>query len=170
MLYDRIGTKIKLLRQQSGMTQDQLSDILCVSHQMISKYESGATVPDIAMLIKICGLFGVTLDVLCGLDEDSREQLVRELYEKYSGALSDLAAAKERYALFSAESEGLSGDDRVLTLSLKMLENIKSLSSRELRAEVNEQIYECASRVLDLSKNDELRSYANYLLALYYWE
>lgn len=171
MLYDQIGNNIKKLRQRKGMTQDQLSDILCVSRQMISKYESGATAPDIATLVRLCGVFGVTLDVICGLDEDSRDALIRRLTEKYSpvSALSP-EDARERYRAFLEESGMVSGDDRVMALELRLLGSLKDISSGAEREDVGEKIFERASAVLDVSKDDELRSFANYLLALYYWE
>ena len=170
MLYDQIGSNIKLLRQQRGMTQDQLAGMLCVSHQMISKYESGATAPDITMLVRICETFGVTLDVLCGLDEDSRDVRINRLFEKYSRVPSSLTDAEKQYSSLLSDAEGISRDDRVLSLSLRLLEAIKKLSPKNERAEISEKLFEKASEVLDISKDDELRSYANYLLALYYWE
>ena len=43
MLQEQIGANIRRLRQTAGLTQERLADILCVSHQMISKYESGVS-------------------------------------------------------------------------------------------------------------------------------
>ena len=48
-----IGKNIKDLRQQKGMTQEELAEKLFVTRQTISNYEQGKTRPDVDMLILI---------------------------------------------------------------------------------------------------------------------
>ena len=57
------------LRKQSGLSQEQLAEKLNVSRQSISKWESGASVPETEKLIAISDFFEVSLDVL--LKEES---------------------------------------------------------------------------------------------------
>ncbi len=45
-----IGKKIKNLRSQKGITQETLADLLSVSPQAVSKWETGAAMPDILLL------------------------------------------------------------------------------------------------------------------------
>ena len=59
-----IGTKLHQLRKLSGMTQEQLAEKLNVSRQTVSKWESGATMPDLDSIMKISRLFHVSLDEL----------------------------------------------------------------------------------------------------------
>lgn len=59
-----IGNSIKQLRQQKNLTQDQVAKILGVSYQAVSKWETGANTPDIALLPEIANLFGVSIDAL----------------------------------------------------------------------------------------------------------
>ena len=56
------------LRKRHNLTQQELGDILCVSYQTISKWENGVAYPDISMLPQISGYFGVSVDVLLGLE------------------------------------------------------------------------------------------------------
>ena len=60
----QIGQKIRVLRKNKGITQEQLAEILKVSTPAISKWESGQTYPDISLLPIIARYFQVTIDFL----------------------------------------------------------------------------------------------------------
>ncbi len=62
-----LGEKIKQLRKSKGITQEQLSDMLNVSSQAVSKWETGATNPDLALIPDIAKLFDVSADELLGI-------------------------------------------------------------------------------------------------------
>ena len=47
-----LGDKLSKLRKESNYTQEQLADILGVSRQAISKWESNITYPETEKLIK----------------------------------------------------------------------------------------------------------------------
>ena len=47
-----IGETIARLRLERGMTQQQLSSVIGVSHQAVSKWETGAALPDLEALLK----------------------------------------------------------------------------------------------------------------------
>jgi len=59
-----LGEKIQILRKQKGMTQDQLADMLNVSRQAVSKWETNESQPDIERLGEIGTLFNVSTDFL----------------------------------------------------------------------------------------------------------
>ena len=59
-----VGRSIARLRQNRGMTQQQLAAALNVSHQAVSKWENGAALPDVQTLMNLTGLFGVTMEQL----------------------------------------------------------------------------------------------------------
>lgn len=61
-----IGKKIKQLRSDKGDTQERLAQILQISFQSVSKWETGAASPDIALLPVIAEYFGITIDELFG--------------------------------------------------------------------------------------------------------
>lgn len=56
--------KLKKLRIKSEYSQEQLAELLNVSRQAITKWESGKGMPDISNLKMIANLFEVTLDSL----------------------------------------------------------------------------------------------------------
>lgn len=56
--------KIRKLRKDKGLSQEQLAEILNVSRQSVSKWESGQSYPEIDKLIVLSDLFGITIDEL----------------------------------------------------------------------------------------------------------
>ena len=58
------GDKIAALRRQNHLTQEQLAQLLGVSRQSISKYESDLAYPETEKLIRLSDLFGCTVDEL----------------------------------------------------------------------------------------------------------
>ena len=60
----KIGTKIKELRKRDGVTQERLAEIIGVTSQAVSKWESEVGYPDIEYIIPIADFFDVTLDYL----------------------------------------------------------------------------------------------------------
>lgn len=66
-----LAEKITMLRKQNGWSQEDLAEQLDVSRQSVSKWESGASIPDLDKIIKISKLFGVSTDYL--LKDDIEE-------------------------------------------------------------------------------------------------
>lgn len=63
------GNRVKQLRKQKELTQEQLAKRLWVTKSIISAYESGAKFPSLDMLIKLAYTFGVTTDYLLGVNK-----------------------------------------------------------------------------------------------------
>lgn len=62
----KTGRVIRKRRREQGLTQNQLAGLLHVSAQSVSKWENGASTPDIAMLPKLAAALGTTVDGLLG--------------------------------------------------------------------------------------------------------
>ena len=93
-----LGENIRRLRAAKGITQEQLGYELGVSAQAVSRWENGATYPDITMLPVIADFFDVTLDALMGrgrvLGSKERDAFFKKTYAMYdSGAHSDVLEA-----------------------------------------------------------------------------
>lgn len=56
--------KLKSLRIKNGYSQEQLAEMLNVSRQAITKWESGKGMPDISNIKAVAEIFDVTLDSL----------------------------------------------------------------------------------------------------------
>lgn len=64
MIWMKFEEKLIALRKRRGMSQEELAEKLQVTRQAVSRWESGATIPDVTNLIQLSELFGVTTDYL----------------------------------------------------------------------------------------------------------
>ncbi len=76
-----MGNKIKQLRLERSMTQEELGKELSVSPQAVSKWESAATLPDIQLLPEISVLFGVSIDELFSMTSESRMDRIENMID-----------------------------------------------------------------------------------------
>lgn len=56
--------KLKSIRKQAGMSQEQLAEKLGVSRQAVTKWEADAGIPDIENMMAVSALFGISIDEL----------------------------------------------------------------------------------------------------------
>ena len=59
-----LSEKIVMLRKKYGWSQEELAERLDISRQSVSKWESGASIPDLERIVGMSQLFGVTTDYL----------------------------------------------------------------------------------------------------------
>lgn len=74
-----IGSQIKRLRQRRGITQEALAQHFGISAQAVSKWERGTAAPDIALLPQLSAYFGVTIDELFALSDDTRMERIQNM-------------------------------------------------------------------------------------------
>lgn len=59
-----LGEKLSIYRKQNNYTQEQLAELLGVSRQAVSKWESDLAYPETEKLIKLSEMYGCSLDYL----------------------------------------------------------------------------------------------------------
>ncbi|MBW2084413.1 MAG: helix-turn-helix transcriptional regulator [Deltaproteobacteria bacterium] len=82
--------RLKLLRIEKGLTQEQLGKMVNLAQQTISHYEKGALQPDLKSLVEFAKIFQTTTDYLLGVTNDrykpeyanTAHKLLNELTEK----------------------------------------------------------------------------------------
>ncbi|MDS1004755.1 helix-turn-helix transcriptional regulator [Clostridium sporogenes] len=89
------GDRLKELREEKEMTQEELGKLLNVSRQTVSGYEAGAIEPSISNLVKLADIFNVSLDYLLGRTKE-RYNLNLE-NKKNKELLLDLIKVIEKY-------------------------------------------------------------------------
>lgn len=65
------GSRLKELRHNARLTQQQLGDLLGVSKSVVSYYELGERTPSPEILVKLTRIFHVTSDHLLGIEKRS---------------------------------------------------------------------------------------------------
>lgn len=110
-----LGQKLKEIRKKFGLSQENLAEIMNVSRQAITKWESDEGLPDVSNLQQLSKVFNLTVDYL--LDNDNslpslsmKKELDKEKYEMnqkgYKQILSDYYAEPwEIYELLRSENK-----------------------------------------------------------------
>lgn len=77
-----LAEKIMTLRKKNGWSQEELAEQMNISRQSVSKWESGASIPDLERIVAMSKLFGVSTDYLLK-DEEEKEtpNAVVDVYE-----------------------------------------------------------------------------------------
>lgn len=60
----RLSENLRTLRAKSGRTLENVAEIIDVSRQSVSKWETGESCPDIEKCLRLARLYGVSLDAL----------------------------------------------------------------------------------------------------------
>lgn len=79
-----MGDKLKELRKNNNLTQEEFGKIFGVAKNTVSYWEANTSKPDIELIKKIATHFGITTDYLLGItqnDIDSLERLKTALKE-----------------------------------------------------------------------------------------
>lgn len=91
-----IGNKIRELRRQKGITQEQLADSIGISFQAVSKWENGIALPDITLTPLLASYFGITMDELFDFSLQKNEAEVMKIVdEAYKFRIDDSAKSRE---------------------------------------------------------------------------
>jgi transcriptional regulator with XRE-family HTH domain len=114
----KLGAAIKKLRTERGITQEELANRMCVSFQAVSKWETNATTPDIAILPQLALFFGVSIDTLFSMNRDDYiERISKMIRDEYSIAPENFLWA-ERYLKGMLSEENQNNNARILLVEL----------------------------------------------------
>lgn len=97
-MINSLGNNIRAFRKNKGLTQEELADLLNITPQAVSRWESAVGMPDVSMLIPLAQTLGVSTDALLGYDmirEDSEvttriRKTVEEMFDEKDRAGSKL--------------------------------------------------------------------------------
>lgn len=77
-----IGENIRNFRKKNDLTQEALADRLGVTYQSISRWENGATYPDLELIPAIAEVLSVTVDELLGMPQIEKEKRAVEAFDE----------------------------------------------------------------------------------------
>lgn len=77
----KIAENIRAQRKKRGLTQEQLAEAMGVTVGAVSKWEKGACVPDIGLIMELADFFETSVDVLLGYEwrQQSQSRAVEEI-------------------------------------------------------------------------------------------
>ena len=103
----RIGSFLKALRKEKGLTQEQLAEQLGVSARTVSRWETGSNMPDISLLIEIAEFYEVSIpEIVSG--ERKNEQMTEET-RNTARSLSEYSESEKAFLLKSIRVKSLLG-------------------------------------------------------------
>ena len=70
-----LGNNICFLRKKKKLTQEQFAELMDVTRQTVSRWETDEVVPELDRLSQMCGIFACTLDDLVRKDLTSKEEV-----------------------------------------------------------------------------------------------
>ncbi len=150
-----IGMNIKQMRQDKHIKQDTLADAIGVSAQAVSKWETGASDPDIALLPKLANYFGVSIDELFETPRAEKMERIRNMI------WDERRIAPETFDRTAAYLEGILKEDPKDAEALTMLSEL--YNHRAHSDHENASYY--AERALEADPDDENNAWSAYLEA-----
>lgn len=87
----KIGRFLKELRNEKGLTQEQLAEKLLVSGRTVSRWETGTNMPDISLLVELAELYGVSIPEI--IDGERKNGEMNNETKETALRLSDYAEA-----------------------------------------------------------------------------
>ena len=153
-----IGNKIKTLRKQRGITQEQLAESIGISFQAISKWENGIALPDITLAPALANYFGVSMDELFEYNlRETQEKIEAIVDNAYDYRLSDPLKSREIL------EEGLKAypDNDILLNNLLYVMDYKNNPDEVIRT---------ASKLVDITVHEDVKLDALRCMAEAYTE
>lgn len=150
-----IGMNIKQFRQEKHIKQETLADAIGVSAQAVSKWETGASDPDIALLPQLATYFGVSIDELFEVPRADRMERIQNMI------WNERRINPETFDRTAAYLEGILKEDPKDAEALTMLAEL--YNHRAHSDHENASYY--AERALEADPEDAHNAWAAYLEA-----
>ena len=130
-----IAENLRRLRQNRGLTQEQLAEQLGVSFQAVSRWENALSYPDIELIPEIAAFFEVSSDELMGTEKAAMEQNL--LRDKKRLRTEDFPNAEEYRAFVGELHRKYPHDAEILVSFIYALSAVPE-RSEEMRAHIRE--------------------------------
>lgn len=170
-----IGQTIKRLRKERNLTQDELAEQLNVTAQAVSKWENEIGLPDISQIIPLASVFGVSTDILFGIEGASENDEALRIVQK-ADEIKEYGKQNTYLRAYDMMIDGLKKYPNNMTLlnnciriglALAMPEN-GYLYSAERAKEICAETIRQANLIISYSKNiSEIMAARQSLIFLY---
>lgn len=155
----------KKLRKGRGMTQEQVAEVLSVSPQAVSRWETGATYPDIALLPSIAEFFETTVDALLGTGKARAKERI-DGFLRHGKELMEAGELTEATDLLrSAVREFPNSYELQYSLFETLLKAYESGNHKDI---TESEVSELGERILTYSTDDGIRLLTKVYLGRFY--
>lgn len=91
-----LGEKIRALRQNAGMSQEKVAELVGVSRQAVTKWEVNQSAPSTENLFKLAEIFGTSVDMLLTSEDETKAYPAEQIYRIYKMEEEKRAARKKQ--------------------------------------------------------------------------
>lgn len=181
-----LGNNIKKYRRDLGITQEELAGILCITSQAVSKWESGAGLPDVNQIVPLAKALNVSTDALFGFNSESYDLRFAEEINFKANTLRD-SGDPAQGALAAAEFLDLQCEENIFNYRI-MTRYVQAIAHMSRFVNQNNVYYKAllednqkrwqhmvkmaenrAKQVIRYSDEKELTDKCHYALAWVYW-
>lgn len=109
----QLGSNLYQARKKSGLSQENVAEVLGVSRQTISKWETDETLPDIRQSKRLAMLYHMTLDELIQFDADEQqvEQMIDSVSEEAQARIDWNKVWSKKYPVLATYHQKVRIDD-----------------------------------------------------------
>lgn len=120
----RIGSFLKELRKEKGLTQEQTAEKLNVSGRTISRWETGNNMPDISLLTEIAELYEVSIpEIISG---ERKSENMNEEVKETAEVMATYATSEKETMIKNIRNESIIGTIAIVILAVLDFAGIKS--------------------------------------------
>lgn len=125
MVGRELGMRIRALREERGITQEDFAHGVFVARQTVSNWERGRTLPDVESLKLIAGFFGITVDEL--IDADVQRMIDETADARHTLIVWIVSSAIYFLALVVEAAVGASAQRVLSTVDLRGIELVTGI-------------------------------------------
>ena len=122
----KIGSFLKELRKEKGITQEQFAEVLGVSGRTVSRWETGSNMPDISLLVNIAEYFDVSIPEI--INGERKSENMNEEVKEVAETLSDYANAEKETIIKNIRMHSILGTGALAVCMILELTNAVSTS------------------------------------------
>ena len=117
-----ISKYLQLLRKKHNFTQDELAKRLDISRQAVSKWETGAAIPDLEVLLKISKLYGITINDI--LEPNIPTKKITDFEQLSEVPENELREILEQYDMTSLVTASMGASPEINNLLEKLFPDV----------------------------------------------
>ena len=95
----KTGRFIAEVRKERGLTQRELADALCISDKTVSKWETGRGLPEVSLMLPLCGVLGINVNDLLTGERVTPSDYQKKAEENMMDLMQENAENRKRMAL-----------------------------------------------------------------------
>ena len=147
--------RLKQLRKEKGLSQQELADMLCVVRQTVSKWEKGLSLPDADMLIKLANALGISVNELLGIQMENsgaQQEIIEQLMKINEQLVIKNRRSRKIWKIVAIIFGVFVLVNVILPLLIAVLFMTNSISGRGGAELVSERVTTAASEALMISE------------------